>query len=117
MKLNDEFQRLTSKASTISEIFLTQQCLGKPVLKSAIICLLESSIKVITFSITNYLFPVVQISYTAPICKVVSPGTVGKQYAKDFMIVKEAQDAAKMRCKWSERDRCQMIFLSGHKSL
>lgn len=38
----------------------------------------------------NYLFPMVQISYIAPICKVVSPDTLGKQYAKYFMIVKEA---------------------------
>lgn len=49
------------------------KCLGKPFLKSGIICLLESAIKVITFSIISYLFPIVQISHIAPICRVVSP--------------------------------------------
>lgn len=90
MKLNDELRSLTRKVSIISEIFLDQKCLGKPILKSGIMCLLESSIKVITFSIMHYLFPIVQISYIAPICKVMSPDAVGKQYAKYFMNVKEA---------------------------
>lgn len=90
MKLNDELKSLTRKVSIISEIFLDQKCLEKPILKSGIICLLESSIKVITFSIMDYLFPIVQISYIAPICKFMSPDTVGKQYAKYFMNVKKA---------------------------
>lgn len=49
------------------------KCCGKPIWKSGIICLPESAIKVITFSIISYLFPIVQISYIAPICRVVSP--------------------------------------------
>lgn len=49
------------------------KCLGKPFLKSGIICLLESAINVITFSIISYLLPIVQISYIAAICRVVSP--------------------------------------------
>jgi len=64
----------------------------------------------------NYLLPIVQISYIAPTCKVVSPDTVEKQYAKYFVIVKKAWADVKISCKWSERDCCQIIFLVGHKS-
>lgn len=54
-------------------------------LRSGIMCLPESSIKVITFSSMNY-FKI----HVTPIYKVLSPNAVGKQYAKYFMTVKEA---------------------------